>query len=76
MADLVAAQGVDEVVKVKSLTTEETELNDALARRGIRAWETDLAQLIIQLSDDAPSHVLVPAIHKTAPRSVTCSAPS
>ena len=64
MADLVAAQGVDEVVKVKSLTTEETELNEALARRGIRAWETDLAQLIIQLSDDAPSHVLVPAIHK------------
>ncbi|MFZ0387413.1 MAG: LutB/LldF family L-lactate oxidation iron-sulfur protein [Solirubrobacteraceae bacterium] len=64
VADIVAAQGVDEVVKVKSLTTEETELNHALAQRGIRAWETDLAQLIIQLADDAPSHVLVPAIHK------------
>jgi L-lactate dehydrogenase complex protein LldF len=64
VADIVTAQGVDEVVKVKSLTTEETELNEALARRGIRAWETDLAQLIIQLSDDSPSHVLVPAIHK------------
>ncbi len=64
VSDIVAAQGVDEVVKVKSLTTEETELNQALARRGIHAWETDLAQLIIQLSDDAPSHVLVPAIHK------------
>ena len=49
---------------MKSLTTEETELNQALARRGIRAWETDLAQLIIQLADDLPSHVLVPAIHK------------
>jgi L-lactate dehydrogenase complex protein LldF len=64
VADIVAAHGVDEVVKVKSLTTEETELNQALTRRGIRAWETDLAQLIIQLSDDQPSHVLVPAIHK------------
>jgi L-lactate dehydrogenase complex protein LldF len=64
VADIVAAQGVDEVVKVKSLTTEETELNQALARRGIRAWEPDLAQLIIQLADDSPSHVLVPAIHK------------
>jgi L-lactate dehydrogenase complex protein LldF len=64
VADIVAGYGVDEVVKVKSLTTEETELNQALARRGIHAWETDLAQLIIQLADDSPSHVLVPAIHK------------
>jgi L-lactate dehydrogenase complex protein LldF len=64
VADIVAAHGVDEVVKVKSLTTEETDLNQALARRGIRAWETDLAQLIIQLAGDHPSHVLVPAIHK------------
>jgi L-lactate dehydrogenase complex protein LldF len=64
VADIVSSHGVDQVVKVKSLTTEETELNQALARRGIRAWETDLAQLIIQLADDLPSHVLVPAIHK------------
>ena len=52
------------MVKAKSLTTEETGLNEALEERGIRPWETDLAQLIIQLSDDAPSHILVPAIHK------------
>jgi L-lactate dehydrogenase complex protein LldF len=64
VGDIVAAHGADEVVKAKSLTTEETGLNEALAERGIRAWETDLAQLIIQLSDDAPSHILVPAIHK------------
>jgi L-lactate dehydrogenase complex protein LldF len=64
VGDLVAAHGATEVVKSKSLTTEETRLNEALARRGIRAWETDLAQLIIQLSDDAPSHILVPAIHR------------
>ena len=64
VGDLVAAHGVDEVVKSKSLTTEETKLNEALAERGIRAWETDLAQLIVQLGDDMPSHILVPAIHK------------
>ncbi|HEY1568682.1 MAG TPA: LutB/LldF family L-lactate oxidation iron-sulfur protein [Solirubrobacteraceae bacterium] len=64
VGDIVQAHGADEVVKAKSLTTEETELNEALERRGIRPWETDLAQLIIQLSDDAPSHILVPAIHK------------
>lgn len=64
VADLVVAHGAREVVKSKSLTTEETRLNEALAARGIRAWETDLAQLIIQLGDDTPSHILVPAIHK------------
>ncbi|HEY5427792.1 MAG TPA: LutB/LldF family L-lactate oxidation iron-sulfur protein [Solirubrobacteraceae bacterium] len=64
VADLVVAHGADEVVKSKSLTTDETGLNDALADRGIRAWETDLAELIIQLADDTPSHILVPAIHK------------
>jgi L-lactate dehydrogenase complex protein LldF len=64
VGDIIAGHGVDEVVKAKSLTTEETGLNEALAERGIRAWETDLAQLIIQLGDDMPSHILVPAIHK------------
>jgi len=64
VGDIIAGHGVDEVVKAKSLTTEETRLNEALAERGIRAWETDLAQLIIQLGDDMPSHILVPAIHK------------
>jgi L-lactate dehydrogenase complex protein LldF len=64
VGDLIAAHGVDEVVKSKSLTTEETGLNEALQARGIHPWETDLAQLIIQLSDDTPSHILVPAIHK------------
>ncbi len=64
VGDIIASHGVEQVVKSKSLTTEETRLNEALAERGIKAWETDLAQLIIQLSDDAPSHILVPAIHK------------
>jgi L-lactate dehydrogenase complex protein LldF len=64
VGDLIKRHGADTVVKAKSLTTEETKLNEALASRGIKAWETDLAQLIVQLGDDAPSHILVPAIHK------------
>ena len=56
--------GVDEIVKVKSMATQEVELNEALAAQGISAWETDLAELIVQLGDDLPSHILVPAIHK------------
>jgi L-lactate dehydrogenase complex protein LldF len=64
VVDLVRAHGAREVVKSKSLTTEETELNEALEAAGISPWETDLAQLIVQLSGDRPSHVLVPAIHR------------
>ena len=53
-----------EVVKVKSMATQEIGLNEALAAEGITAYETDLAELIVQLGDDLPSHILVPAIHK------------
>jgi len=55
---------VDEVVKVKSMATQEIELNVALEAAGIAAWETDLAELIVQLGNDLPSHILVPAIHR------------
>jgi L-lactate dehydrogenase complex protein LldF len=56
--------GATEVVKVKSMVTQEIELNAALALEGIAAWETDLAELIVQLGGDLPSHILVPAIHR------------
>ena len=61
---LVKATGADEVVKVKSMATQEIGLNEALAAAGIAAWETDLAELIVQLGHDTPSHILVPAIHR------------
>jgi iron-sulfur cluster protein len=64
VADIVKRHGVDEVVKVKSMLTQEIGLNEALAAEGIAAWETDLAELIVQLGDDLPSHILVPAIHR------------
>lgn len=64
VVDLVRATGSDEVVKVKSMATQEIDLNEALEAAGIAAWETDLAELIVQLGHDRPSHILVPAIHR------------
>jgi L-lactate dehydrogenase complex protein LldF len=61
---LVLATGEREVVKVKSMATQEIGLNGALTAAGVRATETDLAELIVQLGDDLPSHILVPAIHR------------
>lgn len=60
---LVRRTGETEVVKVKSMATQEIELNGALEAAGITAYETDLAELIVQLGEDLPSHILVPAIH-------------
>ena len=64
VAHLVRQAGADKAVKVKSMATQETGLNEALEAAGIAAIETDLAELIVQLGDDRPSHILVPAIHR------------
>jgi L-lactate dehydrogenase complex protein LldF len=61
---LVKASRSNEVIKIKSMTTEEIGLNSALAEHGIHPYETDLAELIIQLGQDQPSHIVVPALHK------------
>ncbi|QCX80733.1 Lactate utilization protein B [Streptomyces sp. YIM 121038] len=61
---LVVETGESEVVKVKSMATQEIGLNEALEAAGVRAYETDLAELIVQLGRDRPSHILVPAIHR------------
>jgi len=53
------------VVKSKSMTTEETHLNQALEALGIQVVETDLGEYIIQLAHETPSHIIAPAIHKT-----------
>jgi len=53
------------LVKSKSMTTEEMHLNEALAADGRMPVETDLGEWIIQLADETPSHIIVPAIHKT-----------
>ncbi len=64
VAAIARANGATEVVKVKSMATQEIELNEALRLEGIDVWETDLAEMIVQLGHDLPSHILVPAIHR------------
>ncbi|MFD7292296.1 LutB/LldF family L-lactate oxidation iron-sulfur protein [Streptomyces sp. NPDC059897] len=64
VTSLVRETGESEVVKVKSMATQEIGLNEHLEAEGIHAYETDLAELIVQLGDDRPSHILVPAIHR------------
>ena len=64
IGEIAASHGAREVIKVKSITSDEIELNAGLEERGIHPVETDLAELIVQLAGDTPSHILVPAIHK------------
>jgi L-lactate dehydrogenase complex protein LldF len=61
---LVKQYGGNEVIKVKTMTSEEIELNEALEREGIRPHETDLAEVIVQLGGDKSSHIVAPALHK------------
>lgn len=61
------------IVKSKSMVTEEIHLNVALESQGLEVIETDLGEYIIQLAGEAPSHIIVPAIHKTKNRSPSCS---
>jgi L-lactate dehydrogenase complex protein LldF len=65
VSSLVEATGERDVIKVKSMVTDEIGLVRALAERGINAYETDLAELIVQLGHDRPSHIVVPALHKS-----------
>jgi L-lactate dehydrogenase complex protein LldF len=55
--------GAKRVVKGKSMTTEEIELNPALTAAGIEPVETDLGEYIVQLRQETPSHIITPAIH-------------
>lgn len=64
VASLIKQTGSARAIKMKSIATDEIGLNEALEGHGITAIETDLAELIIQLAGDTPSHILVPAIHK------------
>jgi len=63
IVELARTRGVRSVVKSKSMASEETHLNRALAEAGVRAVETDLGEWIIQLAGQRPSHMVMPAIH-------------
>ena len=61
--DLLRHENATEVIKIKTMTSAEIELNPALEAAGIAVFETDLAELILQLGDDQPSHIVAPALH-------------
>ncbi|WP_227134332.1 LUD domain-containing protein [Halorubellus salinus] len=53
------------LVKSKSMTTEELEVNDALVEAGVDPYETDLGEFVVQLADESPSHLVGPAMHRS-----------
>ena len=59
------AKGTKQVVKAKSMVTEEIHLNDFLGKHGIDSVETDLGEYIQQLDGEAPYHIVTPAMHKS-----------
>jgi L-lactate dehydrogenase complex protein LldF len=61
--DLLRQENASEVIKIKTMTSAEIQLNPFLEAQGIRAFETDLAEIILQLGDEEPSHIVVPALH-------------
>jgi iron-sulfur cluster protein len=65
IADVADDAEADSLVKSKSMTTEEIEVNDHLESRGVNVYETDLGEFVIQVADEAPSHLVGPAIHKS-----------
>jgi len=64
IVDLIQSRQQNEVIKVKTMTSDEIQLNRALEAAGITPHETDLADLIVQLGEDEPSHIVVPALHR------------
>ena len=64
IASICAERGIDVLVKSKSMVSEEIELNQELAERGILAIETDLGEWLLQLAEQRPSHLVMPAIHQ------------
>lgn len=65
VVEIARRHNAQRIVKSKSMISEETELNHALEELGLRVIETDLGEYIIQLAGETPSHIIVPAVHKT-----------
>ena len=65
VAEVVADRGASRVAKSKSMTSEEIDVNEALEAEGVEVVETDLGEWVLQVADEAPSHIVAPAIHKS-----------
>ena len=61
--DLLRQENASEVIKIKTMTSAEIQLNPFLQAAGIEIFETDLAEIILQLGEEEPSHIVVPALH-------------
>ncbi|HKF50435.1 MAG TPA: LutB/LldF family L-lactate oxidation iron-sulfur protein [Terracidiphilus sp.] len=61
--EIIRQKNANEVIKIKTMTSAEIQLNLFLEQAGIAAHETDLAEIILQLGGEAPSHIVVPALH-------------
>ena len=64
--DICQRHDASRIAKGKSMITEETALNDYLQRAGLQVMETDLGEYIIQQAGETPSHIVGPALHKSA----------
>jgi L-lactate dehydrogenase complex protein LldF len=62
---LAKERGSKLIVKSKSMTTEEVDLNERLEHHGLESVETDLGEYILQLAHEKPYHIVAPALHKT-----------
>ncbi|ADJ13858.1 LUD domain-containing protein [Halalkalicoccus jeotgali] len=62
---VLAEKDADSVVKSKSMTTEEIDLNESLEANGCGVWETDLGEFVIQVAEESPSHIVGPSLHKS-----------
>jgi L-lactate dehydrogenase complex protein LldF len=70
--EIICAAGAMRVVKSKSMVTEEIHLNRHLEESGIEVIETDFGEFIIQVAGERPSHLVGPALHKTAEEMAVC----
>src|SRR5262249_26849313 len=69
---IIQETGTKRVVKSKSMVTEEIHLNRHLEESGVEVTETDFGEFIIQVAGERPSHLVGPALHKTAEEMAAC----
>jgi iron-sulfur cluster protein len=65
LAEVADDKDAETLVKSKSMTTEELDVNEALEEAGIDVWETDLGEFVIQVADEGPSHIVGPSLHRS-----------
>ncbi|MFC6613927.1 LUD domain-containing protein [Halopenitus salinus] len=65
ISEVMDEKDAESVVKSKSMTTEEIDMNEALEEADVETWETDLGEFVIQVAEEAPSHIVGPSLHRS-----------